>query len=208
MRSLSILKVMTCTAALLTASGVAHAEDKSPWMVRVRAIDVVPHESSTVSIGGQALVGDSIVPELDISYFWTENIATELILATTKHNVFATNTALGDLGLGHVWLLPPTLTMQYHFAPDASFRPYIGAGINYTIFYSETPGDVNSISYKNKFGWALQAGVDIPVNDDWSFNIDAKKLFLSTDVSINSGAVTANVDINPWILGVGFGYRF
>ncbi|NVJ69883.1 MAG: OmpW family protein [Alphaproteobacteria bacterium] len=209
MRISNFLKVLTCAAALQVGAGVAQADsDKGPWQVRLRLIDVAPDESSTVSIGGQANVDSSVVPELDISYFWTDNWSTELILATSKHDVTATGTALGDLSLGHTWVLPPTLLMQYHFNPEGTFRPYMGAGVNYTFFYNGKSGDVDSINYDNGFGFALQAGTDIAIDEDWFINLDVKKLWLNTDVSINGGAVTADVDLDPWVFGVGFGYRF
>ncbi|WP_202899485.1 OmpW/AlkL family protein [Kordiimonas gwangyangensis] len=148
------------------------------------------------------------MPELDITYFFTQNVAAELILATSKHDVSALGTAIGDVDLGHTWALPPTLLLQYHFNPEGDVKPYLGAGLNYTFFYSSNPGAVNDIEYDNGFGYALQAGVDFRIKENWYFNVDAKKLWLNTDVSINGGAVTADVDLDPWVLGVGFGYRF
>ncbi|MFC3052762.1 OmpW/AlkL family protein [Kordiimonas pumila] len=201
-------KVLTCAAALQLAAGAAIAEDKSPWLVRLRLIDVAPDESSTVSIGGAVTADSKIMPELDISYFWTDHFATELILATTKHSMGATGTALGDLDLGHVWVLPPTFLAQYHFNPGGQVRPYVGAGLNYTFFYNNNPGDVASIKYSNGFGYALQAGVDVGLDDHWAINADVKKLFLNTDASINGGAVTADVDLDPWVFGLGLAYRF
>ncbi len=209
MRVSTLLKVMTCAAALQAAGGAALAQDdKSPWQVRVRLIDIVPDESSTTSIGGEAKVDSAIMPELDISYFFNDHFAAELILATTKHDVSAEGTALGDLSLGDTWVLPPTLTFQYHINPNGTFRPYVGAGINYTIFYNHDAGDVDSIDYENGFGWALQAGTDIAIDDKWAINLDVKKLWLNTDVDINGGAVTADVDLDPWVFGAGLTYRF
>jgi outer membrane protein len=184
------------------------AADKSPWLIRARLVDVSPSESSTTSIGGEVSAGNSLVPELDFSYFWTDHFATELILATSKHDILAIGTSAGNLDLGSVWALPPTLLAQYHFNPYGRIRPYVGAGINYTIFYSANSGDMANISYKNGFGYALQGGVDFGITDRWAFNLDVKKLFLNTKVSINAGAVTADVDLNPWVFGGGFAYRF
>lgn len=204
----SIFKAAVCVAALQAGAGNVLAEDKSPWQVRLRLIDVVPQESSTVSIGGEVTADNSLVPELDITYFWSKNFATELILATSKHNIGAVGTALGDVDLGHTWVLPPTLLAQYHFNPDGKLRPYLGAGINYTFFYSEDAGDLSTIDYDNGFGFALQGGIDIGLDDHWMLNADVKKIWLNTDVSINGGAVTADVDLDPWVFGLGFGYRF
>lgn len=197
--------------AIVAPTAMAGSNVDDPWLIRVRAINVMPDEDATITpIGGAAEIENQIVPELDISYFLSENFAVELILATTPHDVSAIGTAVGDVDLGDVWLLPPTLTAQYHFAPRASVRPYVGAGINYTMFYNEDPGAVTTISYDNSFGLALQAGVDVPVGDTYFLNLDVKKVFLSTDVSINAAgtAVSADVDIDPWIVGVGIGRRF
>lgn len=177
----------------------------SPWLIRVRGIYVSPDESASVTgLAGTVEADGSLVPELDITYFFTDNIAAELILATSNHDMSAT----AGVDLGDVWVLPPTLTLQYHFTPKDQFRPYVGAGINYTIFYGEDSGAVNSIDYENGFGYALQAGMDYDLGNQWVFNIDVKKLWLNTDVSINNGAITADVDLDPWIFGAGFGYRF
>lgn len=199
-------------SALLTAYSLlqsAHAGDAS-WMVRARALGVIPQESSIITpIGGSAEVNDSVVPELDISYFFNKNIAAELVLATTKHDVTAKNTSSGDVDVGSAWLLPPTVTLQYHFTQwENLVKPYLGAGLNYTIFYNADPGDMSTVHYDNKFGYALQAGADIPIGGNWYFNVDVKKLFLSTKADFNNGGVIAKVDLDPWLVGAGIGYRF
>ncbi len=193
-------------AALFLPATVAYAKDAGDILIRVRGIGVVPDESGTTdALGGSIEIDNAYVPELDFTYFFTENIAAELILATAKHDVTLKNP---NVDLGSVWLLPPTLTLQYHFLPKSRVSPYLGAGVNYTIFYNEKSGGVNDISYDNSFGLALQAGVDVMVDDAWSVNFDVKKIFLNTDVSVNGGAVNADVDIDPWIFGIGVGYRF
>lgn len=212
---MSFKKLLIASAAMVASvstAPMAFAGDvEDPWLIRLRVLDIIPDESADIEvIGGDAKISNRVVPELDISYFFSENVAAELILATNPHNVSVEGSTLGDVDLGDVTLLPPTLSLQYHFAPRASFRPYIGAGLNYTMFYDNDPGDAVSVNYDNSFGFALQAGADIPVNDDYFFNVDVKKLFLSTDVTVDAGVATvgADVDINPWILGVGFGRRF
>ncbi|MFP3480474.1 OmpW family outer membrane protein, partial [Burkholderia sp. SIMBA_057] len=88
-------------------------------------------------------------------------------------------------------LLPPTLTAQYHFFPKERVSPYVGAGINYTLFYREDAANkangiglrITDTDYENRFGWALQAGVDVALTGNWSLNLDVKKIFLKTDVT-------------------------
>jgi len=189
-------------------------------MVRLRGIGFMPDESGaandgTVAIGGSASVDDTAIPELDITYFFTRNIAAELVLATTRHSIGVTGSTLGDVDLGEVSLLPPILTLQYHFDPIGRFFPYVGAGINYTIFFNADRGRggggvaINDIDYSNSIGYAFQVGMDVHIRDRWYANIDVKKVFVDTDINVNNGAVRANgTDLDPWVVGVGVGYRF
>jgi outer membrane protein len=203
-----------CLGLAATAMMPAYAAEPfaaGDWFVRGRILGVMPDEKSTISaIGGKAHAENTVVPEVDISYFLSNSVSLELIAAITKHDVEARGTTLGTVPLGSAWLLPPTLTLQYH-ATIGSLSPYVGVGLNYThVFDADPPaaGAVRTISYGDSFGPALQAGVDVWLNDTWTLNVDVKKVWLNTDVKINGGAITADVDLNPWLLGVGFGYKF
>jgi outer membrane protein len=135
----------------------------------------------------------------------THNLGLELILATKKHDITAGGTPVGDVAL-----LPPTLTLQYHFAPDSpSFRPYVGAGINYTKFYDINLGSGTLTVDTSSWGGALQIGADFPINKQFFFNVDLKKIWIDTDVkTVATGATAANFKINPLVLGVGVGMKF
>ena len=194
----------------VNAQETTKTNDFKKWQARFRWVSVLPNESATIgTIGGDVEIGKNFIPELDFTYYFTENIAAELILGTTNHDVKAVNTALGKVNLGDVWLLPPTLTLQYHFNIN-DFKPYVGAGVNYTIFYNADPGAVVDVDYENGFGYALQLGFDYDLDDTWFLNVDAKYVGLSTDVSVNAGIATvpAEVDINPLLIGFGVGMRF
>lgn len=225
-------------AMALAAPMLAHAE-AGDWVVRVRAVNVAPNESSDLgkdvnklglgtlmSADAELKVSDKVIPELDISYYFTKHIAAELILATgTRHNVRINDdtlaTTLGDQDLGSVNLLPPTLTAQWHFNPDQMIDPYIGAGINYTLFMdkklSVNKGALTGYKIKtdsDNWGWALQAGVDINLDDGWLLNADIKYATIDTTVKLK-GAATGNtwakiddLDINPWVIGFGIGKKF
>ena len=185
------------------------AWDKERFQIRLRGIGVIPSDGGTTTIGGMPDAENAVVPEFDISYFITRNIALELILATSPHDIRLNNSAVGDLDLGDTMVLPPTLTLQYHFNRDAPFSPYIGAGVNYTITYAEDPGaDTARLKAGNSFGVAVQAGADIWLNDHWGINIDAKKIWLDVSASVNGGAITGTVKLNPWVIGGGIAYRF
>lgn len=203
--------VMSAFLTLSTSTLSAMAEE-GDFIIRARILGVVPDDSSSdiTAIGGKATVDDSITVDLDFTYFLTKHFAAELTLTIAKNDVNAVDTAVGNLDLGHVYLLPPTLTAQYHFLPDSTFRPYVGAGINYTIFFNEDAGAANDVNYDNGFGYALQAGFDVEINKHWALNFDVKKIWLSTDVSVKALGTTVytDVDIDPWLFGAGVAYRF
>ncbi len=214
MKTLLLATTAAMVAGGFTAPVLADAGD---WQFRLRAITVAPDESADIDpIGGDADISTTTVPEFDITYFFTDRIAAELILGVTPHDVTAVGTALGDVDLGDVTLLPPTLTVQYHFNPDGQIRPYAGVGVNYTLFFNEDlpAGTVlDSIDYDPSFGLALQAGADYMLNERWFLNVDLKKVWINTDVTIDattnlSAVVNADVDIDPWIFGVGIGWRY
>ena len=202
-------KLMLTTVAALAFAAPALA-DESPFkagdvMVRARVIDVAPDVSSSLSIGGTVNVNHNVVPELDGTYFFTPNISAELIAAVSQHHV---NTS-GGVDAGSAWLLPPTLTLQYHFTQYPTIAiPYVGAGVNYTHFFNESAGALNAVKYDDSFGGALQAGIDIPLKGNWYANVDVKKVYISTAATFSPSGVRADVDIDPWIVGAGIGYKF
>ena len=177
-------------------------EDYSKWQIRFRILSVIPSPSDDID-GVDVDISTTFTPEFDFIYFFNRNIAAELILATSKHDVEIENGA----DLGHVWLLPPTLNLQYHFYAD-DFKPYVGAGINYTIFYGVDGGDLDDIDYDSAIGFSLQAGVDYNLNEKWFLNLDVKKLFLETDVTPKGASESSKVGIDPLIVGFGLGMKF
>jgi outer membrane protein len=221
---------LLATSALVAISSPSLAQDfkvKSAGdiVVRARGVAVLPQEKGTLnntSLGniGTVKVGNDYIPEVDFTYFFTDNIAAELIAGTSRHKVKGNLNGLGNsIEIGKVSLLPPTLTVQYHFLPKERISPYVGAGLNYTLFYNEDAANtansaglsVTKTDYKNRFGFALQAGVDVALTGAWSLNLDVKKIFLKTDVtaSVNGALpVTSKVTLDPWLVGVGVGYRF
>lgn len=221
MRLINTLKAAGAAAILVAAAAAsiapASADDmgfkgKSAGdiLIRGRVVGVVPDEDvKSNSLGGEGKVDNDVIPELDFSYFVTDNIALELIAGTSKHDV-SWNTGAANLDLGSVRLLPPTLTLQYHFLSKERFSPYVGAGINYTFFYDSKSGQFQDVKYDDGFGYAFQAGFDYAISGPWSLNVDVKKIFLNTDVSVNTGAgtVKADADLDPWLFGIGIGYRF
>jgi outer membrane protein len=230
-KSLLVLAVLSAFAPVLAQ---AEAGD---IVVRLRAASVTPDEKSKLgsvsgaaglvgSIGPDAklTVGNNTIPELDITYYFTKNIAAELILATgTRHDVHLTKNAapytagaLGNDNLGTVNLLPPTLTAQWHFNPDQTIDPYVGAGVNYTHSFDRslktTVANLPIHIDQNMFGVVAQAGVDVNLGSGWLINADVKYVTMNTSVKaeLTAGNWTKidDLDINPWVFGVGIGKKF
>jgi outer membrane protein len=195
-------KLLSCAlaaSALVSVPALAQ-QAEGPWQVRVRAVHLDSRNGD--STGLNLSVNDKWMPEVDVSYFFTPSIAAELVLTVPqKHDVRAGATPIGSLK--H---LPPTLTVQYHFAPRAAVRPYVGAGLNYTRFSSvNLPAGVDV--ERNSVGAALQLGVDIPVARNLVLNVDVKKVRIKTDVSA-AGATLGTFKVDPVLLGIGLGWRF
>ncbi len=191
---------LAALTAALAAPMAPHAQDSGSWIVRARALHLNPSNSDHTGL--ELNVNEKVFPEVDITYFFTPNIATELILTyPQKHDVRAGSTQLGTLK--H---LPPTLSLQYHFTNFSSFRPYAGVGLNYTRFSSvDLPPGVTVD--KNSWGWALGAGVDVPLGGGWLFNVDLKKVQIDTDVTVGSVKL-GNFEVDPLLFSIGIGKRF
>lgn len=216
-------KAIVSFLCLLIFSSNVYAADHDRWIVRLRGIHISPDDSSgDISVNDTAVSGSGVgvdsdtVPELDITYMITRNIGVELILATSTHTVRARGT-LGALGrVINTEVLPPTLTLQYHFNPEGTIRPYAGIGVNYTKFYDESvegPLDISGsdIRLDSSWGLAAQLGVDYMLEDNWFINADIKYIKIDTTAHFNdtlAGEVEVDVDIDPIVFGLGFGKRF
>ncbi|ABX37465.1 MULTISPECIES: OmpW/AlkL family protein [Delftia] len=200
--------LLAVAAVCALSSGAAFAQQaEGPWMVRVRAVNLDSANKDSTGLG--LSINNKWMPELDVSYFFTPNIAAELVLTyPQKHDLRANG--LGQIGsLKH---LPPTLLAQYHFTNFGAFKPYVGAGVNYTRFSSVSfdpavQAALNPSIKKNSFGGALQIGFDYALDKNWSLNFDVKKVFIETDVS-SAGTKVGTFKVNPVLVGVGLGYRF
>ena len=200
------MKKQVIAAALLCAfaSGAALSQTttapEGPWMVRARAVHLNSANGDTTPL--RLTLNDKWIPEVDVSYFFSPNVAMELVLTVPqKHTLSAGGTAIGTLK--H---LPPTLTAQYHFTGLNGFKPYVGAGVNYTRFSSvNLPAGV--AIERSSFGAALQAGVDIPIAKGVYLNLDVKKVYIRTDVSAG-GVGIGTFKVDPVLVGVGVGWRF
>ncbi|BDI03780.1 OmpW/AlkL family protein [Sphaerotilus microaerophilus] len=197
MKKLSLALLALAAAAVAPAVNAQAAGD---LVVRARAVYIDPADKDTIP-GAEVSVSTKTIPEVDFTYFVAQNVALELILTyPQKHDVKINGAKAGTLK--H---LPPTLTAQYHFAGMGAFKPYVGAGLNYTRFSNVELGGLEVD--KNSFGLAVQAGLDFALDKKLSLNVDVKKVQIRTDVSAG-GATLGTVKVDPWLFGVGVGYKF
>ena len=200
-------KTLLAAAALCAlTSGAAMAQQHQQdgkRMVRARAEHLDSANKDSTGLG--LSVNDKVIPELDISYFFTPNFAAELILTYPQKHKLRSSVVGGQIGtLKH---LPPTLLAQYHFTNLGAFKPYVGAGINYTRF-SSVNLDVPDVSIKkNSWGPAMQVGFDYALDKNWSINFDVKKVYIKTNVYA-AGNNIGKFNVDPLLVGVGLGYRF
>ncbi len=215
---------MKKTALALIAAAVAGtfalpaaAAEPNPWMVRVRALYMDTADKSeaipALAVPSNAItVNNKWFPEVDVSYFFTKNVAAELVLTyPQKHDVTVEESALGGpVKIGTFKHLPPTLSLQYHFNPDGEFRPYVGAGVNFTMIMDDklsVPGVGDLKLDSNSVGAAWGAGFDIKVAKNTYLNFDVKKVYIGSDVKLNGNKVSS-VDVDPILWSIGLGWRF
>lgn len=197
-------------AAGVLASGATFAADDGPFMVRVRAVSINwdnGNKDGLQNVGvGEVSAKDRWIPELDLSYFFTKNLAAELVL-TYPQQVDIHTSGLGKIG--HVDALPPSLVVQYHFTDLGMIKPYVGLGLNYTIFTKKSFGTaLGEISVdRTSVGFVGQVGADFMIDKNWSVNLDVKYITMDTDVKL-SGNKIGKLDLSPVTAGVGVGYRF
>jgi outer membrane protein len=193
--------------ALLTSSSISVAED-SPWLLRLRALNLdMDSQSSDEMLPANAIsVSDKVIPDINISYYFTPSWASELVLTLPQeHDVKVEG--IGNIGsFKH---LPPTLTLAYHFNADGAFRPYVGAGINYTLFMEEDMhvGAAEVTLENDSAGTAYRLGFDWTLSADWQLNMDIKKLQIGSDVYLNGDKI-ATLDVDPLAIGIGLGWQF
>ncbi|MFV0279435.1 MAG: OmpW/AlkL family protein [Rhodoblastus sp.] len=225
-----------------------------PFQIRLRATAVVPDGNATVYdrygailplvsmsggpgspiFGSGGSVNTTVIPEVDLSYYFTKNIAVEAVCCFSKHKVTGTG-ALDGLNIGNTWVFPPTVLLQYHFTNFGAFQPYVGIGVNFTAFFSAKGGNqytpfitpaglvganaVTDLRVGSSWGVAGQVGFDYMINSNWGINFDVKRILMqptayatvwNSAVSSTLGPipVRAKVNIDPWLVSAGITYRF
>ncbi len=209
--------VLGMVLVMILAPAVTDAGD---WILRLRAINIDPNESSDeIGDSNSTIAVDSAtVPEVDITYMFSKSVGLEVVAAVADHDLSAVgHSVINGADLGTVSLLPPTAVLQWHLAPESRFDFYLGAGVNFTTFYDYDLSDdlaglgVTDIDYDDSFGLAGNVGLSIYLGEHFHFNGDIKYIQISTDAEIQVGSDvldTVGVDIDPWVYGLGVGWKF
>lgn len=203
-------------------------------MTHISLIGVIPENmDSHVSAPGLGVgnmsgtrlgITSGVSPELDASYFLTKNLSIQLIAATSRHTITVGGGELskithgGSYTLGSAWVVPPTLTAQWHLPQIGVVRPYVGVGLTVAFFYGVSPSaDLNSalglpgtskLGLRTAIGPSFEAGFDVQVTGNWTVNVDVKQMILPTVGRVDHGAVHAMTGLNPTVVGFGVGYKF
>jgi outer membrane protein len=207
--------VMTLATGAATGATAQTANDwqvarKGDWIVTGRITDVSSSADDSIFTSGgvdtglNVDVGNSTMPTLGFTYFLTDNISVEAILGATQHEIRAQGGAT-DVAVHETWVLPPVVTLQYRPAPEARVSPYVGAGINYMLFFDGKDQNGFTVDLEDGFGYALQAGADVALTGPWTLNVDVKKVWFDTEATVNGGALTSDVNLDPLVVSVGIG---
>ena len=207
--------VLVLGGALLFGAVSASAHEAGDLIIRAGVAGVLPtDESETISAlgaGAKVEADDAWALGLTGTYMVSDNIGVGLLLASPfKHDIDAKGSISGLGTVGETKQLPPTLTLQYHFDTGSAFHPYLGVGVNYTVFFSEdTKGALNGLDLDldDSWGFALEAGVDYELKNDWLITAQAWYLDISTRADVQ-GVGKFDVDIDPWVVMIGVGKKF
>ena len=214
------LAALLAAASVIALAGAASAQTapiepvgKGSLIVTARVTGVLTDADDAIKTAAGADsslhvdVSDDWMPTLGFTYFVADHWAVEAILGATQHEVKAKGPGT-DVAVHETWVLPPVVTLQYRPTPNATFSPYVGAGVSYMAFFEGKDKNGFDVDLEDGFGVALQAGVDWNLSGPWTLNLDAKKVWFDTDAKINDGALKSSVALDPWVVSLGVGRKF
>ncbi len=218
------MKKTLLTLALLSSfSTITFANQAGDFMIRGGLTNVNPDSSKAAVVvdgadsGLKASVEDNTQLGLNFVYFYSDNWAVELLAATPfKHDITLYSDA-GESKLADTYQLPPTLSALYYFDTNSAVKPYVGVGLNYTIFFDDSftktykNAGFSDLDLSGSFGYALQVGADYQLDKHWSLNTSVRYIDISTDADFKVGGSTkgtVTVDVDPIVFSLMVGYTF
>ena len=222
--------LLAAGALLAIAASPALAYEAGTWVLRA-GVGVVAPDSDNLTIVDFPAAGLDTTVNVDDgtsltlmgTYMFSPNWAFDILASWPfKHDVNISASdgtqVVASLKAAEVEHLPPTFSMQYHFLPDGTIQPYVGAGVNYTTFLSEDVTQdlidatgLTSISLDDSFGLALQLGADWVFGNNWLINVDLRWIDIESDLSVSDGVTSIDagtVKIDPWVYSINIGYSF
>ncbi len=189
---------------------------KGDFIIRLSALGVITNNTSSKvkALGPHAHINttNQVMPELSFDYFVTDNLSFELIAASSRHEIKAQGTVLGKVDVGSAWILPPTLTAQWHFRPHKAFNPYVGVGLTVAFWHNLSPagGAVQKFGLETSVGPSFDFGFDYQLVGNWFYNVDVKQMILHQRAHIGDSParIDARTSLNPTVVSTGIGYRF
>ncbi|MFM2480653.1 OmpW/AlkL family protein [Celerinatantimonas sp. YJH-8] len=206
-RKIGLWRWILCGLLMGQANAQSYPDN---WLVHGTLTGVLVDSSvSSSMLAGHAHVGAQLTPGMGISYFFTPHWAVEFTPGLADYQV-SWKRGGRETSMGKVWAFSPILALQYHFMPERSLHPYIGVGPSYIHFFDVNPSAGYRIDYRNRWGYALQAGAEYQISSRWSANFDVKRVSAQAALvnHIGSVAIPAKGNITLWLIGVGIGYRF
>jgi len=209
MRTPASLLMTGLAAALSFAAAPAMAQSKGDWTFSAGIHQVAPKSDNGTLAGGtlKVDVGSDIKPTVTAEYFVADNLGIEVLAALPfKHDI-----SIAGLGrVGSTKHLPPVVTLQYHFNRQGKVSPFLGAGLNYTTFFSEETGGAlagSRLKLDDSWGLAAHAGLDFALNEKAALRVDLRWMDIDSKVTLD-GSRLGTVDIDPLAYGVSYVVKF
>ena len=200
------MQIKSLATAAALAAGLATgatAQSQGDWTLGLGLGAVLPKSDNGTLAGAEADIDDGYALTITGEYFIRDNLGIEILAATPfEHDI----TLAGIGPAGSIKHLPPTVSLNYHFATASAWKPYVGVGINYTTFFDEQ-SDLGTLELDDSWGVAVQAGIDYQVNDTSALRANLRWIDIDTDATLN-GASIGEAEIDPVVLNFAYVKRF
>ena len=189
--------------ALAGSVSAAQAQDVSPWALQVGVHNVEPKSDN----GGGIDVKSAAGLTFNVRYFVNPSFAIDVLAALP----FGHDVDLEGAGkIAKVHHLPPTVSAMWYPMPEATLKPFVGVGLNYTTFFDiKEKGALagTKLELDDSFGVAAMAGVEYKLGPHSALFVDLRWMDIDTKAEVN-GAGIGTIHIDPLAYGLAYVYRF